>query len=55
VGGALNAEFLHSMAEGIWMQIEDFRGTFRSLDHSRGQFEGGHDMPSLDLFEGGEL
>ena len=46
---ASNAELLHSMAERVGMQIQDFRRTFRSLDHPEGQLEGSQDMISLYL------
>jgi hypothetical protein len=44
-----NAVPLDSMAERVGMQIEDFRRTFRPLDHSGGPLEGGQDMISLHV------
>ena len=54
VVSAFNAELLHSMAERVGMQIEDFRRTFRPLDHSGGQLEGGQDMISLHVLQSGK-
>ena len=54
VVSAFNAELLHSMAERVGMQIEDFRRTFRPLDHSGGPLEGSLDMISLYLSKSGK-
>ena len=48
---AFNAEFLYSMAERVGMHVEDSRRTFRPLDHSGGQLEGGQNVTSLHLFQ----
>ena len=54
VVSAFNAELLHSMAERVGMQIEDFRRTFRPLDHSGRQLEGSQDMISLHVLQSGK-
>jgi hypothetical protein len=50
----LNAELLHSIAQRVGIQVEDFRRPLRPLDHSGRQLEGGQDMTSLYLFQSGK-
>ena len=51
---AFNTELRHSMSQRIGMQMEDFRGAFRTFNDSRGQLEGCNDMISLDLLHARE-
>jgi len=54
VGGALDAEFAHPVAEGVGVEIQDFRRTLRPINHSGCPLKGGQDMASLHFFQGGE-
>ena len=54
VGGALDAEFAHPVAEGVGVEIQDFRRTPGPVDHSICLLKGGQDMASLHFFQGGE-
>ena len=46
-----DAELLYSMAERVGMHVEDFRRTFRPLDHSGSQLKGRQNMTSLDFLQ----
>src|ERR1700739_484130 len=55
VVSAFYTELRHSISQRIGMQMEDFRGAFRTFNDSRGQLEGCNDVISLDLLHTQEL
>jgi hypothetical protein len=55
VARALDAELTHPVAKGIGMEIEDFRGTLRPIDHSILLMKDCLDMASLHFFQRGQL
>jgi hypothetical protein len=54
VGLALDAELSYPVAEGVGMDIQDFRRTSWPVNHSTCLLKGSQDMASLLFFHGGE-
>ena len=54
VARALDAELSHPVAEGVGMEIQDFRRTSWPVNHSTCPLKGSQDMVSLHFFQGGE-